>query len=222
MFNEKIWPEGYVFPACAECNRGSKEIDKLLVALSGLSLSSDEPSPKKWATIKSLLSNNPELAPILLERAIEIRRVLRELGQRVPDGMFLRDLNIVLFPREAMDKFKHLHWKLFCALYYKHVGEIFPKDGELQFIQSTNQILNSPDPFDWQRYPQIQNQPEIRRAGRDLTDQFDYKWGWESSTSTLGISLHLSGAVFAVIAGSLTQPPSLPEDQRITFENTRA
>lgn len=202
LFEKKIWPEGYTFPACEECNRGSRLIDQLAAFLARLSISTEtdhEEFEKYHAGIKN---NAPYAIPIVATNSIEAKKLLRQFGIIKPDDMFAMEVPVAAIEASTFDQLDHLFWKIFCALFYKHTEQIFPPDSVICRVCTTNQIFNSEDPFSWMRHPLIQNQPTLARAGRLLKDQFDYFWG--TSGNSFAISFHLRMSIFGVMMGPLS------------------
>lgn len=217
VFDNREWPEGYVFPACEVCNRSTRLQDQLLGLLARIGEHSMPMAEEVSKTFGGVRNNQPNNLPSLPKTRREIRHALRELDVSRPIGTALDDVSLVFLESSTIDELDRFWWKLFCALYYKHMLAIFPKSGVIFKIISTNQFIRSPNAFSWMAYPQIQNEPIIQRSGRSLIGQFDYLWGFEEATNTFGVSLHIRNSLFAVLASNGSQGENIPEDGRLMF-----
>lgn len=205
LFTRKEWPEGYVFPACSECNGKSRIADQFLALLGRMSFADPNFVEQEFAKFLGGISNNlPAGLPILETDTDESKRLFSELDAAIPDAGFIPpDATRVAIDAETFLVLDAVFRKIFCALYYKHVGGFVPRSSVLFRLCTTNQILASDDPYGWQIIPHIRWEPIVRRNGRDLRDQFDYRWGAVGTPGTLAVAFNIRTSIYGIIAGPL-------------------
>lgn len=203
MFVNRVWPEGYQFPACNKCNQGSRLQDQLLSLISRMSVLDQHQEPIH-SQILGVNNNQPQFLPRTANSSIEAKKLLRQLGIQKPPGMFAVDVPIALLPVEAFQEIEKVCLKLFCALHYLHLNKIVPHDSKVAIIASTNQVLDLDDPFGWQAHELLCNEPRIARGRTDLTNQFNYRWGVEPDTGAFACSFHLRMSVFGMMIGPVS------------------
>jgi hypothetical protein len=130
--------------------------------------------------------------------SIEARRLGRKVGLRPGPGETYKELPVVKLPMEAHKSVSVLAAKLTKAIYFKQTSAIFPRDGGIMFQWFTNAqkmehgriaLLDALAHFTAMSAPK-------RRNGKDLTDQFDYKY----SIDAFG-ELHILQVVFGDVFG---------------------
>lgn len=206
LFARREWPEGYVFPACKACNQGSRQVDQAIAMLARLSIADQNINEDEFGGLLNGVRNNMPLAqPLLEENTEDSQRLFSELRAQLPNtGRIPPDTFIVALDADVFRQLDVVFGKLFCALHYKHTGRIVPARSRLFRLCTTNQILDAEDPFEWMRFPHIQNEPTILRNGRSLIDQFDYKWGQTHDDGLFGITFHMRNGIYGVIVGPLS------------------
>lgn len=205
LFFKRDWPEGYQFPACMNCNQSSRLVDQALGLIGRMSIADVHSEEESLLPhVKGVANNSPHLLPRTSKSAIEAKKTLRELGIRKPTGMFAQDVPIALLPAEAMSELDTFFAKLFCALYYKHIGKVVPNQSNVLINRTTNQILDSDNPFDWQMIPGVTNRSVIKRSGRSLHDQFDYNWFFDPDEQAFGFNFHIRYSLFGLMVGPVT------------------
>jgi hypothetical protein len=132
LFDGRRWPEGYVFPACERCNAVSRRDEAVLAFVARLGYAEAELSQEQidgWRrALAGIKRHFPQLTELLT--ANQKRAFLKERGIERPANVALADLPMIALDRETIDNaFSTCALKLFCALYYKHVGIIVPKTG---------------------------------------------------------------------------------------------
>ncbi len=206
MFVNKSWPEGYQFPACKGCNHGSREIDQALALFSRLSFADKRKDDETIEPfIRGLLNNRPDLMPEVANSSIQAKKILRELGIKKPEGTFAKDYPVALIPADVFNALNKFFKKLFCALYYKHTGRILQKHSPVAIVKSTNQIFEDDDPFAWLHTLPLHNVPTIMRSGKQLVDQFDYRWAYNDEEDLFGVSFQLRYSLFGLMAGPVNE-----------------
>jgi len=211
MFDNRIWPEGYEFPACDDCNHRTGN-DELLVAM----LAKVRPAYETGATTDNFMelvagvrNNHPEVFnSIGMLGAAERKRLIRERGIPVPVGMLPSELPIVSLRHPAvaavMDAFAA---KLLMALHYRHTGTILPKTGLITYRWYTNADTR-PEALD-QVLKVLKGSPELRRQTTSLKEQFDYRFAVESNMRTAAFLVEFATAFY--IFGLTTSDPDTHE-----------
>lgn len=206
LFARREWPEGFVFPACAACNQGSRQIDQVVSMLARVGIADENPDVAEFQKLYTGVKNNvPQAQPIIEDETEESKRLFEELQSKLPrSGRLPSDTPIVAIDADVFRELDVIFRKLFCALHYKHIGTTAAFDASIFRLCTTNQILDADDPFEWMQFPQIQNAARIERNGRSLSDQFDYNWGVEAGR-IFGVTFHMRNTIFGVLVGPL--PP---------------
>lgn len=207
LFREKKWPEGYVFPACEECNGGTSDDDLMVAFLAQLSEAGN--AHKKTAGLMYQVKRQfPGFIEGMFQRSTaEARRLGRKVRLRPGPGETYRELPVVKLPEEAHKSVSVLARKLTKAIYFKQTQSIFPTDGGIMFQWFTNAqkmehgrivLLDAVAHFAAMSAPK-------RRNGKDLTDQFDYKYSVDKSGE-----LHLLQVLFGDVFGFVTIFSQIP------------
>lgn len=201
LFREKKWPEGYVFPACEDCNGGTSDDDLMVAFLAHLTKASN--THKSGAGLMRQVKRQfPGFIEGMFQRSTaEARRLGRKVGLRPGPGETYQELPVVKLPKEAHQCVSVLAAKLTKAIYFKQTRAIFPSDGGIMFQWFTNAqkmehgrivLLDAISHFAAMSVPK-------RRGGKDLSDQFDYKYSVGESGE-----LHMLQVVFGEVFGFVT------------------
>lgn len=179
MFIGRTWPEGFEFPACANCNHGSGDHDVLVSVLArGAPLvgSGNEDGYLRGLIGQVNQQNRGLLARMKLS-GVESRRTNRSVGVVPGPGQTHQDIPFVKILPEHHDAVAALATKLTKGLYYRETGQIFPNGGCLLMNWFTNLDL-----FKTGTYPvfdllktQQGDVPKIVRSGHKLNHQFECK-----------------------------------------------
>jgi hypothetical protein len=114
----------------------------------------------------------PELLTVNQKRAF-----LKERGIDRPANVALADLPMIALDRETIDNaFSTCALKLFCSLYYKHVGKIIPRIGGVfaRWFMNIDVYQGAiPDEF----VALLPGHPTLHRANVNLKSQFTYQHG---------------------------------------------
>jgi hypothetical protein len=218
IFDDRVWPDGYAFPACAACNQGSRQIDQVAAMLARMSVADRTVKLEEFQKYRQGVSNNvPSALPKLVSSQEQQDFILEQIGLERAASTPWQEVPMVMIEANEFRKLDVLLGKLFCALYYKHVGRILPRASKLMALYTTNQILSADDPYEWQRNPLAQNEPVIARNGKELRHQFDYKWGHIAHDDTFAVSFQVRYSVFGAMVGPIldTEWARIPEDLRI-------
>lgn len=181
MFRDRVWPEGYSFPACVRCQGATSKEEMLTSLISRMSPGPKGDHPKELAYFEVLLQSAENNFPGILASfnrvsANEKRKVAKRTHIELPQGSPASELPIIALkdPRveAAVVNFAR---KLLLALYYRHTGRIIPQEGGGRFRWWTNandlNVLTSPE-----LRSLLQHFPKLRRARTDLADQFSYQF----------------------------------------------
>lgn len=190
FFSNRVWPEGFVFPACERCNRASKESENalaLLAAPQNDEIRADYQKRVAWAW-----RNSPNLLNKLHSLTTRDKRnVARRLGLPLPPGTTFSDLPIVKLNKDIWQP--HLDMigrKLALALWYQSFSRPLAHAGSISIWSFTNS-----DALAHQLPPEVTElMPSLvipRRASVSLGDQFLVKYGaTEEGGAAYLISLH--------------------------------
>jgi hypothetical protein len=104
------------------------------------------------------------------------RAFLKERGIDRPVNVALADLPMIALDRETIDNaFSTCALKLFCSLYYKHVGKIVPRTGGVfaRWFMNIDVYQGAiPDEF----VALLRGHPTLHRANVNLKSQFTYRY----------------------------------------------
>lgn len=191
MFQNRQWPEGFDFPACADCNGGTSDDDLLIAMLARL-----DP-----------VHNRGDLdgkAPGLMARAN--KRHPGMFAKMLPMGddgepLATGEWNITDEMRKAVDV---LAAKLAKGLYYRHTQAVFPNDGGLVMIWFTNaDVMHDGGYKLFDSLKHIAGDaPPLTRSGKRLNDQFEYKFSLSPEKHLLALQAKFGNAFGFVVFGS--------------------
>lgn len=204
VFHDNRWPEGYVFPACANCNSGSRAADNWAGFLSMMDPNIDWPDSELEKNIKRLLSLDRASPGLIKEflgsTALEKKSMARRLKMKREVGQTYADLPLVKIPAAAHEWMDVFAPKLTKALHFEHTHRTPPLNAGLSYWWFTNasqlegkvpQIINGDFGF-----------PNVQRANVDLSEQFNYRYQ-VSSDGEMGlfvISFRFAFMIISVIA----------------------
>lgn len=202
IFDNRQWPEGYVFPACVKCNRSSRHAENIISMISRLnSVNRNSEESKTFEKCAKAVARN---YPGLLEEMRPSIRLARKAARRyeieLPQGLTVLDLPFVSLDSPRIDDSIHEFGnKLFLALYYKHTRRILPQSGGVAIKWFTNLEMDNgaiPEYI----FSIISQIPIIKRS-KDLGDQFFYKYGVTACTDGAGfvVVFRMSFALVGII-----------------------
>ncbi len=204
LFQNKECPEGYIFPACQACNRGTSDDDALIGMLGRMNPFSEENNldGKVPGLIMNANHQHPGLVSDMLDLSpVQARKAARELNIPRPAGLTYQQSGIVNVTDHMDHSVSVFAKKLSKALYFKATGKIFPSDGEIQLSWFTNV-----DFFRHGTFPTLDAfkdinavKPKLERNRKDLSNQFDYRF-----TVSADGKLCLLRAVFGKAFGFVT------------------
>ena len=126
-FRDRIWPDGFTFPACAICNNGAGRMEQVVALyLHMANFDATVSNDQLQKLLAGVRNNSREMLPNIQRNANLARKHFREKGIQLPRGGTFGDSPIATLPvahREAMELFGR---RLTCAIYYKEVGHPLP------------------------------------------------------------------------------------------------
>ncbi len=176
FFTNRQWPEGYVFPACVNCNRVTRNAEAVLTLIVRLTLNSDDPVHE--ATLRRYAAtverNNPGLVPSMIMSARQRRNFLTTHNIALPPNTAKAEAPLLSLGHPVIDRSIRLFGrKMMLALHYFHLGQPLSADGCIVLRWYTNLE------FLLGRLPEQVSQalggtPKIVRANTSLQEQFYY------------------------------------------------
>ncbi len=217
VFDERKWPEGYVFPACDRCQQATPNDEALFALLCRITASGDRPHTFEAThrLMKALEEREPEIYRSFLPSANEKRRWLRRHGLLFPPGVSSIDIPILSLRHPAVKaKLQRCAAKLFLSLHYRHTKTILPASGGLVLSGFSN--ADSADEVDLTLLAQKATQvPLLRWQKVDVSSQFNYrfdadpKWGLAS----VFLAQFNNGLGFgAICISDLSLAPDIPQE----------
>lgn len=179
LFDEKQWPAGYEFPACAQCNDVTRSDELILAFLSRLH--PGETTEVRTREFRKYLESVEFNFPGFLNSMSPTHRQLREAqskyGLKPPQGAASTGLPVLSVQNPQIhDAVANFGRKLGLALYYKHVNKILPSVGGIGLRWYAN-IQIEKDEIPRELANVLPAFPRIERSNRDLADQFFYRIG---------------------------------------------
>lgn len=214
LFREKIWPEGFEFPACLSCNSKTSDNDLIVGVMARMTRDGDNLT----GLLKNLKKQKPKLLPQMVKMsASEARRSVKQLGLVKPAGLTYREVGVVNITDDMRIAVKTLASKLSKAIYFLMTEQIFPSNGGILFYWFTNAQLHQHgyiyalDALAHFRY----QTKELKRANSSLRDQFDYRYSVTDDANT-----HLIQVTFGNSFGFVTIMN--PDENEIIALNDKA
>lgn len=145
LFKDRVWPDGFVFPACEPCNQISAPSEKVMaLLLHGEGASDDSPNRSRYKSlIESIRREHPDLIDsMLINSANEVRAILRQKGLSRPQGITLRELPVVRLNKDFWTPhFEMFSRKLLLALHYQCFHAPLTRQGRLYWWINNNTDL---------------------------------------------------------------------------------
>lgn len=170
-------PEGFEFPACDDCQKGTR-LDEIAFAFMVMisDMNDDNFAPKSLDRLMEGMRNNlPHLLPLKELPASKKRRSMKEMGLPRRPGQTLSEVPVIEYSSEFHDHINRYLAKMMCALFYKEQGRIAPHD----YLVWT----------DWGTYADARSHPltqammnitpethQGERRNMDIGDRFSYRF----------------------------------------------
>lgn len=183
IFDDRKWPEGFVFPACSSCNRLSSRPEVIISFLSRFHAT--EENEKHYITAEKCLAAVDDKYPDLLKQmklsSRQSRVAAKRYGIKKPDGVPFSELPLMSLSSPIIDEAICVFGvKLMLALYYKHLGVSLPVSGGIALKWYTNlQISNDEIPDEV--ITSLNGVSVTQRSKTNLQDQFFYKYGFSNN-----------------------------------------
>lgn len=215
VFNEKKWPDGYVFPACEPCNQGSSRDDALIAFMSRFN-PGYEPSDGErleWlALLRAFREHYPDAMQEMLLGAGEKRRWMQKHGLHPPSGTTYGEAPIIRIPRVVHEAVGRFNEKLAKALHYKSTGRIVPSGAWMMTRWWTNtHALTNQIPADVFKYVHVQ--PKLKNGSVELTRQFSYRYS-VSDDGQLGMYVSVFRQIFCLLCMISFDPSQMNVDDK--------
>ncbi|MBM3090273.1 hypothetical protein GFB56_05525 [Ensifer sp. T173] len=181
-FRDRVGPEGYEFPACAECNNTAGPIEQV-VALYLIMGNHDGMSsvPHMQKLIRGVHNNNPQFLPVLDLTANEKRRAIRGHRFMLPAGQPFSHAPVARLPEENREAFKFFERRLVCALYYKHMSAVLLRTHLIR-THRVQAIATSAEDLIREAAPMMPNAEHGNRQNTNIGEQFLYVWYGDPKT----------------------------------------
>jgi hypothetical protein len=141
FFEDRKWPEGFVFPACKPCNDATRPDEQLIAFLAPLGDPEFDPEKNQvWKNLMTGIRNNHrEVYSGLMMSTKEKRRALREYRGFRSHGLAIKDHPLVKIPGEPMNRAaRRVGYKIGAALYFKNTNRALPERGACYVYFKTN------------------------------------------------------------------------------------
>lgn len=178
IFKNRSWPEGYVFPACEDCNAATRLDESLLAMVSRIRPDEESDDPEGWEKLLGgIRQSHPGVLESMKMSPNQIRGMLRKRGIKLPLGYTTKDVPVVSLKHPAFHPAaRRFAFKLFASLYYKHSGKCLPSSGGVQFIWRTN-VQSTKDMESPEVAGNLVAAPRLVRRAITLNGQFSYRYG---------------------------------------------
>lgn len=206
MFQDRQWPEGFEFPACDKCNSGSSDHDLVAAMLARMDAFRNQGNRdgRSVGLMKLVNKQFPSLLERMLARATEARRSNRELGLRPEFGRTHQETGVVKVTDEMHQAVCVLAKKLSKGVFYRESSKPFPDDGCLLLNWFTNaDFLRDGKYIVFDLLKHLNGDaPALKRGGKYLNDQFEYKLSISPDKDILVLQAMFSTAFGFVVFGS--------------------
>jgi hypothetical protein len=219
VFTERQWPEGYVFPACLECN-GVTRLDELLVSF----LSRMRPNPTERVVpeeftdlLRAIRNNFPGLLEAMKATHRDQRDAQRKYGLPTPPGGTIADIPVLkLTDPRIHDAVANFSRKLGLAIYYKETGLILTHEGAIASRWYANAQIDNNE-IDRDLIKVLPSIPTFQRGNVPLKDQFFYRVGVtdDKGMATFLAFFRQSFAVLGLVSARAGDFEAIPAPYRV-------
>lgn len=211
VFDERKWPEGFVFPACAPCNAATAEDEALfaLICRWGKPPNSEDGSEQTLKLLKAVHERLPDVYQVLRTRMPIPSGPLHKFGPSqgtAPNAV--APFAVSIDHPDIRDRMSRCIAKLLFSLHYRHTNTIVPKSGGALWQWLTNGSQETDAFFDRTMSVFAYEQTSIKWQKVNLDNQFYYEFGAfgtpDSGNATVfRVSLHGSISICGVIFDDL-------------------
>ena len=218
-FYDNLWPDGYVFPACEQCNNGSSELDSVFAIVSRFDPFSEQSikfEKESSKLIKAFLENHSDSLPAMNLTSIEKIRWMKKANFEKAVGELYRDLPLVRVVPEMSEAVKKVSAKLIKALHHQHTSKIVPSEESLKVRWWSNAQLMTGQ-FPSEILDTVNLRPILKSGKNILNEQFTY--GYQvSEDGNLGMYEVFFRKAFAVV-GLVSFNQELLKTNNISFDS---
>ena len=185
FFRDRQWPEGFVFPACSNCNAASRLAEDAVSLLT--SNFNDEKNRQDFLKRRdSIRNNHPELIRSLAMTTREKRGAAKRLGFPSVPGQSFAELPLArLDPQLWIPHLRLIGKKLALAFHYQALLRPMPHGSKILLTFSTNaELIQEHDLTEF-----LESAPQLVMPMRNremLGRQFALRWG---ASTELGASM---------------------------------
>lgn len=210
MFLNRVWPDGFEFPACDECNSGSSDEDLLFAMLSRFDpvSNSGDLDNRQIGLMRGAEGQFPGLFQRMMLSPSEARRRNRENGVLPRAGQTQQQAaSMINVTGEMHHAVCTVALKLAKAMYFRRTGRAFPDHGFLMVNWFGNSDLFKHGSF--RMFADLQHVagdvPVIARNGQSLADQFQAKVSLQEGRPELIVQARFRNAFGFVVFGSIAE-----------------
>ncbi len=175
-FQNKGWPEGFVFPACVSCNGGSSRDDKIFAFLTNMNCEKGDLDHQRrlQQIILEIKRDYPsEVKEMINLGSAEKKEVAERIGLPKPPGLFYRSLPIVRLPNKFKSMALAVGRKITKAIHFSETGVICPRDADIESMFVSN-VMNMENPISEELLRTMGRSHNFTRGGKDISRQFSY------------------------------------------------
>ncbi len=187
LFDNRQWPEGYIFPACVQCNRETRHDEQIVAMLSRTYPDPDTPEGIKEMKerIRAVNYNYPDVLAEMQPSIRQKRNTIKKYSIEIPEGKSSADLPALNFSGPLVNKaVTNFGRKLFLALYYKHTNKILSNNAGIALLWFSNlQIEHGKLPHDLADL--VTNFPTLERCNTNLNTQFSYRYAYSDNNNLM-------------------------------------
>lgn len=208
MFQHRQWPEGFEFPACDACNGGSSNDDLLVAMLARMDpfTNRGDLDGSQLGRMRLVNKQFPGLFERMMPSPIEARVANRDLGIVPSPGTMHQQAGPVKVPHELHSAVSVLARKLVKGIYYQDTRLPFPNEGCLLLNWFSNaELLRAGKYPVFETLRELDGQaPQLKRSGKMLNDQFEFKFSLAADKSILVLQARFGAAFGLAVFGSST------------------
>ena len=200
MFAGRNWPEGFVFPACAPCNRATRDYEQVVAWLARMYPDPTEQSDieEQKERFRAMERHFPEILAEMKPTARQLREAETKYGISPPPGRARDSIPVLSVRGEALNRaIFEFGRKLALALYYKHSGSILPSAGRIALRWYSNLQINA-DEIPRELASVLTQFPPLVRNSTSLGNQFFYRVGLADTKEMLAF-LAMFRETFAIV-----------------------
>jgi hypothetical protein len=186
FFFRRSWPETYEFPACQACNAEARLDEQLLALLVRIGLK-DHSGPRYDELVKlaaEVRNNQPEVMAEwrIVRSGNERRRMMRERFGATGEALRQEGFAAAEMGTLTQDALRRFGVKLAKALHYRHNRS--PFEGVI-YLSHLNGLMESHAPLLDTALGISPLIAEIQRSGKDLSDQFAYRFNYSPEAGVI-------------------------------------